>query len=136
MPIDQTIRDVYIPYLARENVETRSINENEYPDINSGNIDQNFDLKLVSINVCGLKSKQACPEFINMLNNYDIIGLQETKMDDLDSFLLDGFTIHFKNRKTVTKRKSGGIAIAIRDKYSKYITIIESESKLVYWFVV
>ena len=58
-------------------------------------------------------------------------------MDDLDSFILDGFTTHFKNRKAVTKkRKSGGIAIAIRNKYIKYITILESESKLVYWFVV
>ena len=37
--------------------------------------------------------------------------------------------------KNVAKRKSGGIAIAIRNKYKKYVTILETESKLVYWFV-
>ena len=37
------------------------------------------DIKFLSINVCGLKSRLNSPELIN---SFDIIGVQETKLDD------------------------------------------------------
>ncbi|KAH3710555.1 hypothetical protein DPMN_070041 [Dreissena polymorpha] len=41
-------------------------------------------LKFLSLNVCGRRSKQLCPEFYSFLCKYDIVGLQETKTDDYD----------------------------------------------------
>ena len=41
-------------------------------------------INILSLNVCGLESKLCCPEFIDCLNNHCIIGLQETKCDNLD----------------------------------------------------
>lgn len=82
-------------------------------------------LNFLSLNVCGLKSKLKCPGFIDLLNKYCIVGLQETKCDDLD---------FVKNRKSITSRKSGGLALLVRKDISKYITIKETDSKLVLWF--
>ena len=64
-------------------------------------------LKIVSLNVCGLMSKMKYPEFCEMQVSNDIICLTETKMDDLDSFDVDGFTCFMKNR-SIYKRKWGG----------------------------
>ena len=43
-----------------------------------------LSLKILSLNICGIKSKLNCPEFINLIKSYDVIGLQETKLDDID----------------------------------------------------
>lgn len=91
-------------------------------------------LKFCSINVCGLKSKQIYPEFISFIQQFDIIGLQETKLDNLDTIELDGFRLFFKHRKEIAKRRSGGIVLCVRETLSPYITILESDSKLVLWF--
>ena len=44
--------------------------------------------------MCGLKSKLIHPEFTDLIKQYDIIGLQETKLDDIDSFEIKGFQIY------------------------------------------
>ena len=97
--------------------------------------DTNSDklLRLLSINVCGLKSKLIIPEFQSLIQGYDIIGVQETKCDDYDSLVLSEYIFHVKNRKHFMKRKSGGIAIAYRKCLDHYITptCVESKSKLV-----
>ena len=38
------------------------------------------ELNILSLNVCGLTSKMKCPEFIDLLNQCDLLGLQETKL--------------------------------------------------------
>ena len=38
----------------------------------------------------GYIPKLNCPEFVNLINSYDIIGIQETKTDDLDSINIIG----------------------------------------------
>lgn len=91
-------------------------------------------LTFLTLNTCGLKSKIIIPEFCDFISQYDIIGLQETKSDNLDSFEIPGFIMYFKHRKNCSKRKSGGIGIAYRKCLSNYISIIETESKLVIWF--
>lgn len=47
------------------------------------------NLKFLSLNVCGLKSKQIVPDLCSFIDNYDIVGFQETKMDSLDTVNLD-----------------------------------------------
>ena len=65
-------------------------------------------LPFLTLNTCGLKSKLIISEFCDFISQYDIIGLQETKSDSLDSFDLPGYTLHFKHKKNMSKRKSGG----------------------------
>ena len=40
-------------------------------------------------------SKLKCPEFINLIRNYDIIGIQESKTDDTDVIEIPGYSIFF-----------------------------------------
>ena len=35
-----------------------------------------------------------CPEFINLIRNYDIVGIQEPKTDDTDVIEIPGFISH------------------------------------------
>ena len=46
---------------------------------------------MLSLNVCGLKSKLICLEFLDLLNAYDIIGIQESKLDDIDLISISGY---------------------------------------------
>ena len=60
-------------------------------------------LKFLSINVCGLKSKLKIPEFISLINSYDIIGVQETKLDNADCVTVPGYTVVCQNRQKTLK---------------------------------
>ena len=35
-------------------------------------------------------------EFISLINQYDIIGVQESKLDDVDSIAINGYSIYTK----------------------------------------
>lgn len=95
----------------------------------------NSNLKLLSLNVCGLKSKLIIPEFKDLLSDHDIIGFQETKLDFVDEEqFCHGFYMFYKSRHKVSKDKSGGLAIAVKNSIAKYISILETASKLVLWF--
>lgn len=84
--------------------------------------------------MCGLLSKLNCPEFINYINNFDIIGLQETKLDDIDSVDVQGFEIFTSNRHNMARNRSGGIALLVKSELAKQIEILESDSKLILMF--
>lgn len=71
-----------------------------------------------------------------MIQQYDILGFQETKTDDLDDITFQDYTLHFKNRKHISNYKSGGIALAYRKSLNPYIKVIDSQSKLVLWFTI
>ena len=73
------------------------------------------NLNVVFINVCGLSSRMKYPDFIDFLNNYDIICLGETKLDNIDAIniKLDGYSFYYKNRQQF-QRKSGGLGIFVR----------------------
>ena len=92
------------------------------------------NLKFVSLNVGGLKTKLQCPEFVEYLNDFDIIALQETKLDELDVVHLDQYQCVFKHRKQKVLRKSGGLAVFVREKLYKYFTYVETECEYVLWF--
>ena len=89
-------------------------------------------LKIVSRNVCVLKSKQNCPEFILLINQYDIIGVQKSKLDDVDSIAIkNGYSIYTKNRKIVAR-----IALIIKNELVPFIQVLKTESKLILLFSV
>ena len=91
-------------------------------------------LSFLSINTCGLKSKLRFPEFKNLINSYDIVGVQESKFDDLDSVQIHGYETIFKNRKKISRYRSGGIALIVKSSIFPFITIYETSSNLVQWF--
>ena len=72
-------------------------------------------------------------DFTNFLSNCDFIGLQETKLDDIDSVSIIGYEIFTKNRKQISRYRSGGIALLVRSELCPYTQSIRNESKLVLW---
>ena len=80
------------------------------------------------------------PEFKENLCNYSIICLCETKLDDIDnediSCQLDnlGFSVYFKNRKPISNYRSGGLCVIIKKDLQEFVSIVETDSKLVQWF--
>ena len=86
------------------------------------------------MNVCGLINKLFLPEFHSLIAEYDIIGLQESKTDSLDTLNIPGYKLFCKHRKNFAKKKSGGIILVYKECLDKYVTFIESESKQVLWF--
>ena len=91
-------------------------------------------LKLLSLNVCGLKSRCINPDFISYLQSFHIIGQQETKLSEIDQINLNLFEVLTKNRKTKSRTPSGGIAIAVHESIIEHVTAIETESQLVFLF--
>ncbi|MCG8046283.1 MAG: hypothetical protein N0E48_11620, partial [Candidatus Thiodiazotropha endolucinida] len=60
---------------------------------NQGHSDNPDCLKLLSLNVCGLVSKSNYPEFLELIKNYDLIGIQESKTDDCDFIDIPGYNV-------------------------------------------
>ena len=95
------------------------------------------ELKLLSLNVCGLASKSQIPEFVELINRYDIIGIQESKTDDCDDINIPRYSIVYNNRRKLSRTKSGGIALLIKSEIRKYIKVeIKNESKIIQWFTI
>ena len=82
------------------------------------------NLKILSLNVCGLVSKLKCPEFVSLINEYDLVGIQETKTDDVDSHIdIPGYDIYFHNRDNISRYRSGGIALIVKKKFMPFNTV-------------
>lgn len=112
--------------------------DNNSPDNRANNLhlnDPSKTINILSLNVCGLVSKQIAPEFLECIQKYDLIGFQETKTDCLDSVFFENYTLYFKHRKEITKRKSGGICLAIKSDLKPYITLLDTDNPNVLWFV-
>ncbi|CAC5367368.1 unnamed protein product [Mytilus coruscus] len=75
-------------------------------------------------------------EFQCLINKFDIVCFQETKLDDIDIIDYENFIFKYKNRKKISNYKSGGIALGYKKYLERYITVIESECPFVYWFSV
>ena len=95
---------------------------------------RNKTLSFLTLNVCGLINKLLLPEFHSLISEYDLIGLQESKTDSLDTLNIPGYKLFCKHRKDIAKKKSGGIILVYKECLDKYVTFIESESKQVLWF--
>ncbi|CAG2241030.1 unnamed protein product [Mytilus edulis] len=96
-------------------------------------IENKCKLDILSLNCCGINKRLQYPEFCELLYDHDIICLQETKTDDLDTINLPGFIFHMKNRQKYGK-KSGGIILAYKEKLNNYLELLETDSKYTFWF--
>ena len=89
------------------------------------------NIPFISLNVCGLSSKLEYPEFRNTLENYDVVSLCETKLDNADNeyitseFANLGFTVFIKNRKNLTTWRSGGLLVAVKTKLCHLVCNVE-----------
>ena len=86
------------------------------------------------MNVCGLRSKLLISEFLSYINQFDVVALSETKLDDLDEIVIPDFECVTKNRKQKTARKSGGIAVQVKNDILKHFSVVDSECEYVLWF--
>ena len=78
-------------------------------------------LKILSIYVCGIKSKLKFPDRCNFNKNYDIIGVNETKLDNYDTLEIDGFIIFCLHRICKKAERSGGVALLVKTEFCKYV---------------
>lgn len=95
-------------------------------------------LEILTLNVCGLNSKLISPEFMSLINQYDIIGVQETKTDDTDTFIeIPGYKLFYHNRNCLSRYRSGGIALIVKENLLPYIKVDQSRpSKLILFFTI
>ena len=91
----------------------------------------NSTLSVASLNVCGLKRRVQYPDFISFVNQYDVVCLAETKLDEADVILLDGYTFISQPRRQKYLRKSGGIGIFVRNNLSKHVKTITMQSEYI-----
>ena len=91
------------------------------------------DFKMASLNVCGQRKKAEYPDFLEFIENYDLLFFSETKIDETDVISFPGYSCFAQPRKSRSFRRSGGISVYFRDSYAKYIKKIESESDYILW---
>ena len=103
-------------------------------DTRENDLNRAQTLNFFTLNVCGLKSKLLLPEFHTLISQYDIVGLQESKTDSLETLIIPGYKLLCKHRKHISKKKSGGIIVAYKEGLDKHISYIDSDSKQVLWF--
>lgn len=77
------------------------------------------DIKIVSLNVCGLCSKLQTPDFLEFINEHDIVCLTETKTDCADVIDVENYTVISKHRSNLSSHKSGGIVVYVRNTLKK-----------------
>lgn len=87
--------------------------------------------------MCGIKNcLKNYKEFTDFITNFDVIGLTETKTDDADDILIPGYVTFVKNQQTLSKTRSGGILVAVKDYVIKFVKIIRTDCKYVFWFTI
>ena len=92
-------------------------------------------MKIASLNVCGINSKLRCPEFVQWINKFDIICLQETKTDEADDIQVSGYTVYMFSRQNLSRYRSGGIALLVKNDISSYVSVDKSsKSSLIKFF--
>ncbi|CAG2205169.1 unnamed protein product [Mytilus edulis] len=90
-------------------------------------------IDILYVNCCGLKHRLQYPEFENLIRKHDVVCFVESKTDDMDDIHLSGYTLKFKNRRKISRVKSGGIVIGYRENLNNSIEVIETNSKFVLW---
>ena len=96
---------------------------------------QNYpnEINLLYTNCCGLKNKLCYPEFQELIQKHDILCFVETKTDDLDELKLPGYIFKMKNRKMISRVKSGGIVLGYKNVLSEHIEVLNTDCKYIMW---
>ncbi len=92
------------------------------------------NLRVAHWNTHGLRHKIDCPDFVNILNDYDICILTETWMTEkikIDNFYVE----HIKAKKIPSKkgRFSGGLYILIKENIKEHVKILDLPNKYGKW---
>ena len=128
---DEVVKEYVLNDDIFNDVSNDIADDGDYNDDDSySDVDDDLEISEISclsLNVCGLRKRTHYPEFIDLLEQYDIIALQETKTDCFDDIKIYGFKVFLKHRKKCL-RKSGGIGIAFKENYEKYITILDDDN--------
>lgn len=91
------------------------------------------EIKLGTLNVCGLKHRLNIPEFVSLLNSYDIFCVCETKLDSFDKISIPNYTFFSKPRSEPYKRKSGGLGVFVHNSLAASIDILDSDTDYIFW---
>ena len=79
------------------------------------------DLKITFINVNGLQQKSKYPEFIEFINNYDIIGITESNMRESENIELKNYSILKTKERPFYIRASGGITVLVKNDIKEFV---------------
>lgn len=68
------------------------------------------------------------PDFVKLIQTYDLICFAETKLDeyDIDSVDVPGFTLLPPLNRSNCKSRYGGIAVIARNAFCKYVKAINN----------
>ena len=80
-----------------------------------------------------IRRKLLYPEFCNLIQEYDLFCVIETKVDSSDIIGLRCYKFFSQCRKQRFIRKSGGIGVFVKESISPYISVIESASDYILW---
>jgi len=108
--------------ITHVNSQSAPIRKNPKIDENTNQIQES--IKIGTLNVCGLKSRVNCPEFVNLIEQYSIFCVAETKLDKYDEINIPNYTFFSKPRAEKFKRKSGGIGFFVHDSILKDISVL------------
>ena len=81
-----------------------------------------------------LRRKILFPDFCELVDNYDIFCVSETKLDNYDIVSIPNYTFLGQTRKQRYFRKSGGLGVFIKNSIASYVTQIDSDSDYIMWF--
>ena len=94
-------------------------------------------INIGTLNVCGLASKCHIQEFLNFVESFDILGIQESKTDDTDNICIPGYQIFYNNREKLSRRQSWGIVLLVKNDFAHYVMVDNTNSSmLTLWFSV
>ncbi len=89
-------------------------------------INRTHTLSIVSLNVCGLRTKLEYDDFQELIKSNDIICLQEIKTDSLDHEYIKmkmkklGYHAEIKSRQQISNVRSGGLCIIYKENLTKH----------------
>ena len=73
------------------------------------------------------------PEFRDLISNYFLFCVTESKLDNHDLITLPGYKFISQPRRQKFLRRSGGIGVFVKDNSSPHISIIDSDSDYILW---
>ena len=114
--------------------QSESENQNIVNSSNGETKNLKGQLKVLSLNVCGLVSKSKIPDLLSFVSSYDILCFTETKFDIYDNIYISGFELLPPIIREKCKHKSGGIAVFVRSSIFKYVKVIDISRQYIYLF--
>ena len=96
-------------------------------------------VEFYSLNICGLRSKFNCEDFVEECLTHDVCVFQETKTDGVDDaditefFTNMGFHVFVKHRKKLQKNRSGGVITIVKKSLCAHAKLVETDTADVLW---